>query len=80
MAFVTLELRHVAAGFVAIFLVHGVALSVVGVAILRANLLGGIAAILAGVALDAYAVTLAVRACRGRFPEWLRAIIHSPPL
>jgi hypothetical protein len=32
----------------------------VGIAILRANLLGGIAAILAGVALDAYAATLAV--------------------
>jgi hypothetical protein len=80
MAFLTLELRHVAAGFVAIFLIHGVALSVVGVAILRTNLVVGIAAILAGAALGVYAVKLGIRACRGRFPEWLRAILHSPPL
>jgi hypothetical protein len=81
MVFFPVKLGWVAFAFVTIFLVLGLALAVAGIAILaQAQVLGGLAATVAGVGLATYGIKLGVDARAGRFPEWLRDIRHSAPL
>lgn len=80
MTFFPVKLGWVAFGFVAIFVLYGMALAVTGIAILLGDhIVGGIAAVVAGSALAAYGVKVAVDARRGRFAHWLRDIPHCPP-
>jgi amino acid transporter len=81
MAFFPVTLRWVAFAFVALFLLFGLALAIAGIAILtRVQVVGGLAAIVAGSALAIYGVKLGVNAHSGDFPEWLRDIRNSAPL
>jgi len=78
--FIQMKVWHVAIAFVVMFILYGVALAIVGIAIVGSHLLGGTAAIIAGTALTAAGVKLAVDTRRGRFQKWLLDVIRSAPL
>ena len=81
MAFFPVTLRWIAFAFVALFTLFGLALAIAGIAILtRVQVVGGLAAIVAGSALAIYGIRLGVNAHSGHFPEWLRDIRSSAPL
>jgi len=75
-----MKLRYVTFGLAAIFVVYGLGLAVVGVGVVQAQMLGGVAAVVAGAALAVYGVILAVDAHRDRFPDWIRDLRQSAPL
>jgi len=80
MTFFQVKLGWVAFAFVAIFLLYGLGLAAAGVALLLGGyIVGGIAAVVAGTALLAYGVKVALRARRGHYAAWLRDIPHCPP-